>query len=278
MSSGIKYIAVLGATGIQGSSVVDSFLADPQWGIRAITRKASSEKARALADLSDRIKVVEADTADVESLVRAFSDCTVVFAMTDYWAPFFDQDLRKKHATGPNPGEAFRIWAYEDEIRHGKNIVDAAAKMGDGLTHLILSGLPSPKKYSHGKYSGIYHFESKAVFTNYVYDVYPELAKKMSVIYISFYVSNILLSAQMRPVKVGLLSPRLNYSLTHFNAAFRWLLSRPATLPGRRQTSIHHHASGYRSIRQSPDGVRARQDSSGVHRHALLVRDGSAVG
>jgi len=203
MSLPKKTIAVLGATGTQGSSVVSAFLSAGDWTVRAITRNPSSTTATELAKKSPNIEVFQADTSDVESLKRVFADCTAIFAVTDYWAPFFDPSIRKKYAVGPNPGEALRRWAYEDELRHGRNIADAAATVGDTLTHFIWSGLPSPKKWSKGKYAGIYHFDSKAAITDYIKESQPNLAKKMSILYISFYVSNMLVSAMMRPIKVS---------------------------------------------------------------------------
>jgi len=53
-----------------------------------------------------------------------------------------------------------------------------------------------------GKYSGIYHFDSKGAITNYIREKQTEVAKKMSVIYISFYIFNILLFDMMKPNKV----------------------------------------------------------------------------
>ena len=45
-----KLIAVIGATGAQGNGVVRAILDDPQGGfsVRAITRDANSDKAKAL--------------------------------------------------------------------------------------------------------------------------------------------------------------------------------------------------------------------------------------
>lgn len=47
-----KIITVLGATGVQGGSVVKMFLEDPKlsgWAVRGVTRSTSSDKAQALA-------------------------------------------------------------------------------------------------------------------------------------------------------------------------------------------------------------------------------------
>lgn len=61
MSSGKKIIAIIGATGGQGGSVVKSILADPKmsasWAIRGITRDASKNSSKQLA--SQGVDVVE---------------------------------------------------------------------------------------------------------------------------------------------------------------------------------------------------------------------------
>ncbi len=42
-------IAVFGATGAQGGSVVEALLKDPGFKVRAVTRNAGADKAKALA-------------------------------------------------------------------------------------------------------------------------------------------------------------------------------------------------------------------------------------
>lgn len=197
-----KIVAVLGATGTQGASVVDAFLSSSDWHIRALTRNPSSAKARAIPK-SERITIIQADTSDWFSLLAAFEGCDAIFAVTDYWAPFANAQLRQKHATGPKPGEALREWAYHDEIDHGKSIVRAATigAVNGKLKHFIWSGLPSAKKCSNGKYQGIYHFDSKAEITEYIKQYYPALAKVMSVLYVGFYASNMIVSPMMKPIK-----------------------------------------------------------------------------
>ncbi len=63
-------LSVIGATGAQGSSVVNSALKDGTYKVRAITRKVDSDKAKALA--AKGVEVVAADLNDEESLVKAF--------------------------------------------------------------------------------------------------------------------------------------------------------------------------------------------------------------
>jgi len=68
-----KIIAVVGATGQQGSGLVKAILADPAGGFaaRAITRDPDSDKAKELARLG--AEVVAGDVDDEESLKRAFT-------------------------------------------------------------------------------------------------------------------------------------------------------------------------------------------------------------
>ncbi|OJJ33322.1 hypothetical protein ASPWEDRAFT_116058 [Aspergillus wentii DTO 134E9] len=64
-----KLLAVVGATGTQGHSVIDAALKDGKYRIRSITRNPSSEKATALSALG--VEVVQADLDDEASLIKA---------------------------------------------------------------------------------------------------------------------------------------------------------------------------------------------------------------
>src|SRR5262245_20269463 len=83
-----KTIAVVGATGAQGGGLVRAIKADPAgtFVARAITRKATGDKATALAAAG--IEVVAADTDDAETLKRAFDGAYGVFCLTNYWEHF----------------------------------------------------------------------------------------------------------------------------------------------------------------------------------------------
>lgn len=66
----LKTVAVIGATGQQGGSVARILLASKKWNVRAITRSADSQAAKALAKLGTEIVV--ADVTNEASLVEAF--------------------------------------------------------------------------------------------------------------------------------------------------------------------------------------------------------------
>lgn len=64
-----KTIAVHGATGTQGGSVVRSLLKS-EWKVRAITRNASGASAKSLVDAG--VEVVTANLDDESSLIKAY--------------------------------------------------------------------------------------------------------------------------------------------------------------------------------------------------------------
>jgi uncharacterized protein YbjT (DUF2867 family) len=63
-------LTVVGATGSQGSSVIDSALKAGTYKVRAITRNVESKSAKALT--ARGVEVVAANLDDEDSLVKAF--------------------------------------------------------------------------------------------------------------------------------------------------------------------------------------------------------------
>ncbi|KAH8157454.1 hypothetical protein CIB48_g10795 [Xylaria polymorpha] len=190
VSAAKKTIAVIGATGNQGSSVARTFSALPNWHVRAITRQPSSDKATQLANLG--CEVVQADLTDKASLSRAFEGAHAIFLNTDFWAAF-----RASALAGDDPEKNSKI-GYEAEVLHGKNAVQAAAGVST-LEKLIYSALGPMNRASNGKYPTSYHWETKAAIVDYIENEQPDLAKKTSLIYIGAYVTNPLLMPQPDP-------------------------------------------------------------------------------
>lgn len=183
-----KLIVVLGVTGNQGGSVAQAFLKDSDYRVRGVTRNASSPKAQELA--SQGIEIVQADLEDTPTIVSAFKGANVIFSVTNYWEPFFRPDCRAKAQA---EGISCRRFAYDTELRQGKNIADAAATAVETLDEngFLVSTLSHGRKCSNGKYTELYHFDSKAdVFPDYVDEKYPELAKKMSCIHTGYFTSS----------------------------------------------------------------------------------------
>ncbi|KAI1172914.1 hypothetical protein F4777DRAFT_590227 [Nemania sp. FL0916] len=190
MPSDTKIIAVIGATGNQGSSVSRVFASLPNWHVRAITRTPSSDNAIKLANLG--CEVVRADLTDVASLSRAFDGAHAVFLNTDFWAPY-----RASVEAGDGPEESSKI-GFETEFQHGKNAVQAAAGVPT-LERLIYSALGPMNSASNGKYPTAYHWEAKAAIVDYIEKKQPVLAEKTSFIYLGAYATNLLLKPTPDP-------------------------------------------------------------------------------
>ncbi|KAJ6566895.1 NAD(P)-binding protein [Mycena capillaripes] len=137
-------VAVVGATGTQGGSVVNSLAgSDKPYRVRAFTRDAAKPSAQNLVKLGVEVVVVSLVVENKEAVYKAFAGADVAFLVTNFWEHL---DMQR-------------------EISEGKLLIDAA-KAG-GVTRIVWSGLPSVTKLSAGKYVNVYHFDGKAVVTEY---------------------------------------------------------------------------------------------------------------
>ncbi|UPK91119.1 hypothetical protein LCI18_002054 [Fusarium solani-melongenae] len=141
-----KILAVFGATGQQGGSVINYVLNDQElsqkYKVRAITRDVNSAKAK---ELDERVEVVQGDAFDLASLETALAGVHTVFAMT---TPAFGSD------------------AFDVEYNSAKRIADVAVEKG--VQYIIFSTLPSVTEISGGKYTKIVPFDAKAKAEQYI--------------------------------------------------------------------------------------------------------------
>ncbi|KAI0884144.1 uncharacterized protein GGS22DRAFT_19592 [Annulohypoxylon maeteangense] len=141
-----KILAVFGATGHQGSSVINYVLNDPElskeFKLRAITRDVNSPKVK---ELKEKVEVVRGDVLDRASLETALTGVHTVFSMTV-----------------PPPTSD----SYEAEYNMGKDIADISVEKG--AKYIIFSTLPPAKKLSGGKYTKITPFDAKAAVEEYI--------------------------------------------------------------------------------------------------------------
>ncbi len=133
---GKPIIAVMGATGTQGSGVVKELLVRGRFAVRALTRNPKSEKATALT--AQGCEVVQGDLTKPETLRPAFKGVAGAFLVTNFW----------------DPGTA------TNETIQGTLAVKAAKTAG--VQHVVWSTLPNCKEISRGKYEVI-HFTGKAL-------------------------------------------------------------------------------------------------------------------
>jgi uncharacterized protein YbjT (DUF2867 family) len=112
----VSKVAVLGATGQQGSSVLKALL-NKGISVVAITRDPDSSKAKDLAALPNTA-VKKADLNDVNSLVEAFRGCDGAFIIANFWE-------------GMNAAK---------EMEQYKNATDALRQVGT-VKHVVFSTL-----------------------------------------------------------------------------------------------------------------------------------------
>jgi len=167
-----KLIVVTGITGVQGSSVADVFLQTPGWKVRGVTRNPSSAASQSWA--SNGVELVQGELNDAPSLAAAFKGADAVFGVTDFWTVFNDPESQ----TRKRPDQTMVQYCYEVELQQGKNLADAAASV-PGLSRFILSSMADATKWSKGKYTTLYHMDSKARAVEYARSL-PALAGKFS--------------------------------------------------------------------------------------------------
>lgn len=151
-----KIIAVVGATGAQGGSLVRAIQADPNSGFvaRALTRDVNSAKAKELARLG--AEVVAADVDDIDSLKRAYAGAYGAYCVTFFWEHF----------------------SPEREMAQVKAMAEAAKHAG--LKHVVWSTLEDTRRWVPleddrmptlmGKYK-VPHFDAKGEANRFFADM-----------------------------------------------------------------------------------------------------------
>ncbi|KAF5485407.1 NmrA-like family domain-containing protein 1 [Colletotrichum siamense] len=175
----MSIVAVIGATGAQGGSVVNQLLQDPKWKVRGITRNANSAKAKSLADKG--VEVVTADVNDESSLAKAFEGAAAAFVVTTYWESV------------PTLG---RDGAGLEELEQLKNLARAASQ-STTLNHYVISSLPHADKASNGRLK-VPHLDYKQQAIDWMIENTPELWSKTTEFWLGWYTSNLAFLPTMR--------------------------------------------------------------------------------
>jgi uncharacterized protein YbjT (DUF2867 family) len=160
-----KILAIFGATGVQGGSVINYVLNDPdlsqRYKIRAITSNVNSEKAK---QLKEKVEVVYGNMLNRFSLETALAGAHMVFAMT---TPSFDPA------------------GLEVEFNSGKMIADVAVQKGS--EYIIFSTLPAVNEISGGKYIHVTAFDAKAKVEQHI----RGLCIKSAFVSLGFFMQNL---------------------------------------------------------------------------------------
>lgn len=164
----------------QGGSVVERFLVkSSKYHVRGLTRNPDSVKANAL--VHQGVEVVYADLNDVDTLCRGFKDAHIIYAMTDFW----------------------QAMSFDVEYKQGVSVADIAADLPQ-LEHFIWATLPDGRALSNGKFTNIFHWQSKAAVTEYIRESKPGLwAKTTAVLFPNYFENCKTAPSAYLPIKVS---------------------------------------------------------------------------
>lgn len=199
MAPATKTIAIVGATGNQGSGAAKTF-AKLGWHVKGLTRNVNSSSAKELAALG--VEPVQADLDDPQTLKAAFKGAHAIFSATDFFSltkyPNLQELLETKYK-----GLPLNRACFEHETQHGKNIFSAAAEVlaEDGvLETFVFSTLCHVSRVTKGALKEVIHFDCKALLEEHLRAEYPKLAARTSYLHVGFYYSNFNFPF-MQPVK-----------------------------------------------------------------------------
>ncbi|KAI1331396.1 hypothetical protein F5Y16DRAFT_359840 [Xylariaceae sp. FL0255] len=158
-------ILVTGATGKQGSAVIDVLLDQQKQDtspILALTRNPSSPGAEKLAAKSPRIKLVQGDLNDVECI---FKEAKKVLSQCE---PQTHQDHSVWGVFSVQVSEGPGV-TVESEVAQGKALIDAS--IAHGVQHFVYSSVErGGDEASWTNPTPVPHFQSKFQIEQYLHD------------------------------------------------------------------------------------------------------------
>ena len=173
-------MAVVGATGQQGGSVVTHLLNSGRYRVRGLTRDPSSAAAVALKKRG--VEVVKAEADSVDELKAAFKGSYAVYGVTNFWDESLKQDADK-------------------ETQQGKNLADAA--VASGVSVFVWSSLHDAdagvKERGVSKAAEADHYTSK----NRVEQYLRQLPLTSAFVYAGFYCNNFAAFPPFAPTRLS---------------------------------------------------------------------------
>ena len=173
-SSELPIIAVCGATGAQGGSVVTALLLSKKFKVRALTRNPEGDKAKTLRDRGCEVMKIDFDQS-LEEMKPSFDGCLGAFLVTNFWETF----------------------SAEKEYAQGVALADATKAAG--VKHVVWSTLEDTRLFKDdipyvGKYK-VAHFDEKGRVNEYMKSIHLPV----TFLFTSFYWEN--LATMMPPQK-----------------------------------------------------------------------------
>ncbi|KAJ7890897.1 NAD(P)-binding protein [Mycena olivaceomarginata] len=140
----VPLVAVIGATGIQGTSVIEALSESGKgYRVRGFSRDITKAAAEAVEKLGVEMVEINLVVENKEAVYKAFAGTNYAFWVTNFW----------EHMSP------------ETELSEGKMLVDAANAAG--VKGIIWSGLPPVKKISSGKNTNVVHCDNKTLIAEY---------------------------------------------------------------------------------------------------------------
>ncbi|KAI9505732.1 hypothetical protein GGI25_002364 [Coemansia spiralis] len=177
----VHTVAIIGATGLQGGSVLRSLYEADKYKLIAITRNVASQSAKDIKKKYFGVELVQADLDDIESLKNAFKGADTVFGVTQ----FVDPSIVSKIAAGD----------LDAEFKQGKNAIDAA--IAAGVKNVIFSTSYSIEEVSNGKYTNALNFEGKYKIEQYLWSKANNI--RGVAVQLGFYMENYVRFARISP-------------------------------------------------------------------------------
>jgi NmrA-like family len=160
--TGLPLITVVGASGKQGRSVVDSLARRRHYRVRALTRRLDTALAQQWRDAGVEVRAVGLQPGMQRELTAALRGSYGAFLMTPNIIPPAD---------------------YEFAL--GREQADAA--LAAGVQHVVFSSLENVEKRTAGR-KWVPHFTAKALVEEYIRD----LPITSSFIYLAFFYTNVM--------------------------------------------------------------------------------------
>lgn len=112
--------------------MADVFLSEPGWRIRGITRDPTKSAAQSLS--AKGIEMVQADLDEPSTLQNAFQGANAIYAVTDFWQPFFNPSTKAKL----KPGQIMNEFCHAAKM--------SVVQIGLYATHWQAAPLLAPQK------------------------------------------------------------------------------------------------------------------------------------
>ncbi|KAJ2613448.1 hypothetical protein EV177_002522 [Coemansia sp. RSA 1804] len=173
--------AIIGATGLQGGSVLRALHTAGKYKLVAVTRDASSEPAKEIKAKYPNIRLAEGDLNQVESLKKAFEGADFVFGVT--------------MLAQPGTHDGVIVDSVSAEYKQGKNITDAA--IAAGVKSIVISTIYSLNELSGGRYPEPTYFKGKLGSEKYLRSKAAEI--RGAFIHIGSYMENFVSFSRISP-------------------------------------------------------------------------------